>query len=144
MRLRPIHCQEKSTPFRIASCQFLQQVMPLEIQLSPGDDEITVCSSATTDFLGRKMVVAVQCFLVNDAQVPGDRTNRGYLLLKPKQLRVMYVPFCRSPEHCLGKKSFPPQGHQPAGIEVFRMQAPYALSLYSTPCASVRRRWPQE
>jgi hypothetical protein len=24
------------------------------------------------------------------------------------------------------------------------MQAPYAHSLYSTPCASVRRRWPQE
>jgi hypothetical protein len=46
------------------------------------------------------------------------------LLLKPNKLGVVDVSIRLSPQYGLGKKTFPPQSNQRAGVKVLRMQAP--------------------
>jgi hypothetical protein len=103
--------------------------MPFELELTARDSESTGCSGAT-DLLGRKTVTAVHCLAVNDPQVLGNEGDGERLLPKPKKLRVMDVSRRLSLEYGLGKKSFPPQSHQPAGIEVLWMEAPDSHCCY--------------
>jgi len=48
------------------------------------------------------------------------------LLPKSKKLRMMDVSSRLSSEYGLGKKPFPPQSNEPAGVEVLRVQTPDA------------------
>jgi hypothetical protein len=129
MRLRNFQCHQPSVPLRIAGSEFLHQMMPFELQLASRDSEVAARSGAT-DLRGRKTVTAVDRLAVNDPQVLGNEADWERLLLKPKKLRVTDVSIRLSLEHGLGKKTFPPQGNEPAGVEVFRMQAPDSQCRY--------------
>jgi hypothetical protein len=103
--------------------EFLQQMMPFELELTSRNTELAARPGAT-DLRRRKTVTAVDCLVVNAPQILGDEADREASLLKPKKLRVTDVPSGLSLEYGLRKQPFPPQSNQPAGVEVLRMQAP--------------------
>lgn len=97
--------------------------MPLELKLATRNSEVAASPEAT-DLFGRKTVTSDYCLSVNNSQILSDKPDRKRLLLKPNKLGVMDISIRLSTENGLGKKSFPPQSHQPAGVKVLRMQAP--------------------
>ena len=123
VRLWPFNFLQHGPPPRIACSQFFHQVMPLERKLAIGNSEVAGRPGATDPF-GRKTVAADHCLPVNDSQIFSDKPDWKRLLLKPNKLGMVGISIRLSPENGLGKKSFPPQGNQPAGVEVLRMQAP--------------------
>jgi len=118
-------------------------MMPFERELAARDSEEAGCSG-TTDFRADKMVTAIHCLAVNAPQVLGNEPDGGRALLKPKKLGMVGVSIRLAPKDRLGKKSFPPQGNEAAGVEVFRMQTPDSHCCWLSaaqgrpgPCASM-------
>lgn len=96
--------------------------MPFELDL-PARNRQAVGRPRTTDLGAIKLVTAIHGLFVHASQVLGNEPDRR-VLPKAEQLRVMNVAIRLSPEHGLGKQSFPPQSNESASVEVLRMQAP--------------------
>jgi len=123
VRARALQFAELSEPLRIADSQFPEQVLPFELELSARNREPAERASPS-DSLGRKRIAARHCFLVHDAQVLGNATDRRIVCAEPQQLRVMSIPLRLASQHSLRKKRFAPESDESSSIEVLRMQTP--------------------
>jgi hypothetical protein len=58
---------------------------------------------------------------MNDTQILGDAADGRRLRPKPKQLRMMSVSLRPARQNGLRKQRFPPQGNEPASVEILRV-----------------------
>lgn len=108
---------------RVSRFQLAYQMPPLELQLSARRLE-TAADALGCDFTGIEAVAPHVGFGMHLAQVGGNACNRRRVRAKADQLGVASIPGGFSPEHCLRQEPFAPQRSQPAGVQIFRMEAP--------------------
>lgn len=107
----------------ISRFQLAHQMPPLELQLSARRLE-AAADALGCDFTGVEAVAARSGFGMHLAQVGGNACNRRRVRAKADQLGVASIPGGFSPEHRLRQEPFAPQRNQPAGVQIFRMEAP--------------------
>ena len=105
----------------IANRQFLEQVLPLMLDLA-GRDENGPFDSHTSDLAAVEAIASSRCFGMNGSQVGADRRARRRVKAKAFELRVMSIAARVPGQHRAGEQRFPPQGDEALGIEVAGMQ----------------------
>ena len=110
-------------PLRRARSQLRHQMAPFEVELAARHRD-PAGGPGGSDLRGIETVASLDRFFVNGAQELGNEPCGLRLLPKPEELRMADIPGRFAPQHRLGEERFPPQGNQPPGIEMLRMETP--------------------
>lgn len=121
VRLGALYASKSNVALRIAQRELRHEVTPLVLELSAGHGDRTG-ATRRTDLSRGELVATLDGFFVHAAKIVRDRPERRRLSAKSLQLWVVEVSLRAPPEHRLRQEPFSPQGHQPAGVEVLRMQ----------------------
>jgi hypothetical protein len=100
MRPRSLNRRQPGPPRRIAGAQLLQQVIPLELQLTARDGE-PARGAGAMDLPPREPVATVHGLRVNGPEVLRHEPDGGRPLPEPDELRVMTVSAPLPREHGL-------------------------------------------
>ena len=114
---------ESYCPFRIANPELRLQMSPLVLNL-PARNGHPAGHALRADQVTVETVAASQRLHVHGSQVLRYGPHGRRPVEKPRKLGVVAVAARSAPQHGLRQQSLPPKRHEPARVEVLRVQTP--------------------